>query len=153
MLQAKDYPAGSAIYSYVAPDGTNTHVDSEKLRVWCAEHSSDLEVLNTPVTAKIAMSFLDGAVIDFRHVERVLALPHLDPIIYGDVGTVGANGGPDVILIDGHHRYFAAFLCKVPFIPAYVLKPAQWHPFRIEGLPDLTEGQLRAMPTKPRSGR
>lgn len=150
MLNADDYPAGSAIYSYVDPEGNNIHVDSEKLRQWCAKHKKDMVVLETPVREAIAESFLADNVIDLAHVERVFEMPSLDPIIYGHDGTYNENGFPNVILIDGHHRYFGAYLAKCEFIPAYVLAPEQWHPFRIAGLPDLTEEQLKSMPTKPR---
>jgi len=148
MLQAKDYPPGSAIYSFVdAVTGENTHVDSEKLRQWCAANRATLEILNTPVDPNIAVSFLDENIIDLVHAGRVSKMKHLDPIIYGKVGTV-THGNPDVLLIDGHHRFFVAYIQGSPLIPAYILEPEQWHQFKIEGLPAVTEEQLRAMPTK-----
>jgi hypothetical protein len=125
----------------------NIHVDSEKLRQWCAAHRSELECLLTPVNPKIASSFLEDNVIDLDHAKEVLKMPALDPIIYGLSGTF-TNGNPDAILIDGHHRYFLAWVTKHEFIPSYLLKPEQWEPFKIDGLPSLTEEQLRAMPTK-----
>lgn len=152
MLDAKDYKPGCAIYSFVAEDGTNTHVDSELLRQWCAANKDKLEIMLTPVGGKIAQSFLTDGVIDIKHVERVLQMPHLDPIIYGKTGTFTEAGAPDVLLIDGHHRFFAAWLSRCELLPSYILEPAQWQQFQIEGLPDLTEEQLRAMPTKPRRG-
>jgi len=148
VLQAKDYPTGSAIYSFVdAETGENTHVDSEKLRQWCAANKASLEILLTPVDPQVALGFLEGNVIDLAHVARVQKMPKLDPIIYGKVGTL-TNGHPDVLLIDGHHRFFLAYAEGEPFIPAYILEPAQWQEFKIEGLPNMTEEQLRAKPGK-----
>lgn len=148
MLDAKDYPDGSAVYSFVDKDGTNTHIDSEKLRVWCREHRRELEIHLTPVEAHIASSFLTENVIDLPHVFEVAQMPKLDPLIYGHDGTYHTNGGPNVYLIDGHHRYFLAWTMKIPFIPAYLLKPGQWQQFQIIGLPDQTREQLIAAPTK-----
>lgn len=151
-LQAKDYPPGSFIYSFVEKDtGKNTHVDSELLRKWCAEHKEELrakeQIQLTPVTARIAVSFLEGNVIDLGHAAAVGKMETLDPIIYGKTGTI-TNDAPDVLLIDGHHRYFLAWATKTRFIPAYLLEPDQWRQFEIHGMPDLTEDMLRALPNK-----
>lgn len=145
-LQAKDYPEGAPVYSYVADDGVNVHIDSDKLRQWCAEHRFELEVLHTPVDGNVARNYLTENVVDLGHLVRVLAMTRLDPIIYGKWGTL-TKGRPDAILIDGHHRYCAAAIRYEAFIPSYVLERAQWEPFQIEGLPNVTQDQLRAQPT------
>jgi hypothetical protein len=146
-LNGKDYPIGAPIYTFVAEDGSNTHVDSEKLREWCAANRETLEWFYTPVKPEIAKSFERDNVIDVVHAIRVASMDKLDPIIYGKTGTLGANGGPDVILIDGHHRYYVAWKLGSDMIPGYVLEPEQWREFEIIGLPSLTEEQLRRAPT------
>lgn len=149
MLDGKNYPVGSAVYTFVDNEGVNTHVDSELLRQWCAAHTSELEVRLTPVASDIARSFLTDNVVDIDHLKRVMRMKTLDPLIYGHTGDF-TNGNPDVLLIDGHHRYFCAWLCKVAWMPAYILSPEQWHPFQIEGLPSQTHEQLRRAPVKNR---
>jgi len=149
-LDARDYPPGTPIYTYIDPaTGVNTHVDSDKLRQWCADNTAKLEVVLTPVDPNIACTFLDDNVIDLAHLARVKSMKRLDPIIYC-VTEIGANGYPNVLLVDGHHRFFLAYLDRRQLIESYILTREQWVPFQIIGLPDLTENQLRAMPTKPR---
>ena len=149
MLSAKDYKPGDAIYTYVDPEGNNIHIDSEKLRQWCADNASSLEVVATPLNESIALSFLDNNVVDFHHLIEVRGMDKWDPIIYCADGTYSkVNGGPNVILADGHHRYFCAWTMGAEWVPAYVLEPAQWHPFQIDGLPQVTEEELRRAPTK-----
>lgn len=149
-LDAKDYPPGTHIYSFVGHDGVNINIDAEKLRLWCAEHRPEVRL--TPVRASIAVDFLDGNVVDLEHVKEVMLLPTLDPIIYGQTG-IGDNGLPDVILIDGHHRYFIAWLTREQFIPAYLVPEKIWREFEIIGLPQITEEELRAMPNKAQVAR
>lgn len=149
-LDGKDYLDGKPhfIYTFIERDtGRNIHVDSELLRQWCAANRSTLEVVLTPVEERIAKTFLTGNVIDVDHVVEVGQMKHLDPIIYG-ITEIGANGHPDVLLIDGHHRYFLAAVKGEPLIPSYLLKPEQWKPFEIIGLPSQTEDELIATPTK-----
>jgi len=150
-LNAKDYPPGSSCFSFVAEDGTNIHVDSERLRKWCAENRERLKVVPTPIDKRIAKSFLHDNVVDAQHVERVLAMEALDPIIYGMTRTEAPGEAPDVLLIDGHHRYVAGAVVGATTIAAYLLEPEQWEPFRIGGLPTLSKEQLMLAPIKPRT--
>jgi hypothetical protein len=145
-LDGRNYPPGTPVFTFVAPDGANTHVDAEKLREWCTAHRAELEVVDTPVNFKLGLSFLIENVIDLAHAERVMRMEKLDPIIYGVTGT-GKNGRPDVILIDGHHRYFCAAVMGCKWIPSFVLAPFAWREFEIIGLPSVSEDQLRRMPT------
>ena len=144
-LRGEDYAPGTPIYSFVARDGKNTHIDSEKLRLWCKENRERLEVVNTPVSEKMANSFVDENVVDIAHVVRVMMMRKLDPVIYCKDGG-GTRDRPDVMLVDGHHRYVAAAVHNLRMIPAYVLEPEQWRDFEIIGLPDMTEEELRAAP-------
>lgn len=145
--KASDYSLFDPIYTFVDKEGNNINVDSEGLREWCAANKASLEVLATPVDRRIARSFLEGNVVDLHHVKEVMRLQALDPIIYGAMGTF-TNGNPDVILIDGHHRYFAAAVAGMPFIPSYILQPAQWREWEIIGLPKISEEELRSCPNK-----
>lgn len=148
MLDGKNYKPGDPIYTFVAKDGTNVHVDAEKLRVWCAEHRAELQVLSTPVESEHALKFLSDNALNIDNLMKVSKMASFDPLIYGHDGTYN-EGAPNVLLIDGHHRYFVAFARGWKWIDAYVLSPEQWHPFRIAGLDDFTEELLRAIPPKP----
>lgn len=151
MLDAKDYPPGTPIYSYVAGDDehTNVHIDSEKLRVWCVEHKAELEWVWIPVEVKQAREWIRDNVVDVSHVMRVMEMKSLDPVILCRIDPPRPKW-PQALYVDGHHRYVAAAVLKVKMIPAFILKPEQWQQFQIAGLPDMTQELLRAMPTKPR---
>lgn len=148
-LDAAPYLDGRlhAIYSYVDDAGVNVHIDAVLLREWCLMHKSELNVELAPVEDYIAKSFLDENVIDIIHAERVYHMPTWDPIIYCMDGTFHpGNGAPNVMLVDGHHRYFVSWLFKQRTVACYVLKPEQWKPFEIIGLPDLSREELIARP-------
>lgn len=126
--------------------GENTHIDSGGLREWCAANREKLKVEMVPVDKEIARSFLelDNSVSE-AHLKKVAGLKELDPIIFGMSGTF-SNGAPDVMLVDGHHRYYLAALAwGMEAIPAYVLERAQWEPFRMQ-LQDMTAEELRDLP-------
>lgn len=154
-LDAKNYGPGMPIYSYVvAGTGENIHIDSELLRLWCLEQQKKglLEVFNTPVSLKQADSFLSENVIDASHAISILGLKSWDPIIYCKYGT-STNGAPDVMLVDGHHRYWCAAKMGMKWAPAFVLEREQWQEFQILGMPDISEELLRVMPPRGGAGR
>lgn len=146
----RDYKPTDRIYTFVDPlTNENTNIDSEALRLWCAEHAGELEVFNTPCHQAMADRFFQTKAVDLFHVFEVCEMTQLDPIIYLKTGTFGANGGPDVLLADGHHRYVAAVMCGLQFIPSYLLEPEQWHEFLIEGMPQITAEELLARRPAP----
>lgn len=146
---ARDYPPGSPVYTYVDANGKNVHIDSKALHDWCQQ--AGLECVLTPIDCDMAMRFLLDNVVS---VERVMALAtrqDLTPIIYCMDGQYNNEGRPNVMLVDGHHRYVMMAVRthqahEMPLIPAYVLEPAQWEPFVIEGLPNMSQDMLRAAP-------
>lgn len=150
MLDGSKYKSGDPIYTFVADDGTNTHIDSKLLREWCLSNKSSLEVFATPVDPKLALRFQDENIISPVRVFELWHRRDLDPVIYCKSGTF-TDGRPDVMLVDGHHRYTLAAAKAWPVIPAYILELNQWKPFQIDGLPDLTVDFLRAMPITSRN--
>lgn len=131
------------IYTFVDDNGTNVHIASGKLLQWCLANNP--EVFNTPVEDGIAAGFIRDNSVDLA---RALALTRKQletPITYCKSGTF-TNGGPDVMLADGHHRYLRAALDGKKEIAAWVLEKEQWEPFKIDGLFDLTQEQLRNEP-------
>lgn len=148
-LDARNYPPGTPIYTFIANDGTTTHVDAVKLFQWC-EAQSDLETFRVPVERDRAIGFhRDNCISRSRVLELHLkGIATITPIIFGITGYT--NNLPDTILIDGRHRYTLFAAMSLPFIPAYLLHPFQWKPFKIEGLLDMTHDQLRAAPVNGR---
>lgn len=148
------------IYSFVErATGQNVHIASTRLRTWCLEHASEIEVLAVPVSRALAKSFLElNAILPQRANELLATLPEdmeqWEPLIYAHDGSFGDNGGPNVMLVDGHHRYYAAAQIGAPFILGWMLTTAQWEPFRITGLHEYTEQQLVDEPiiSKPHWG-
>lgn len=147
MLKARDLDPKEPIYTFVDNDGSNVHIASERLRKWTL--TQKLETFLVPMNFKLAQRFLLDNVADPMRVIQLLAKKQLDPVIFCKTGTT-TNGFPDVMLVDGHHRYVLAWKLQMHYIPAYTLEQHQWRPFEIEGCLDLTQEQLTAMPILPR---
>lgn len=136
------------VYTFIdGVTGENTHIDAIALRAWCLAHP-ELEVVNTPVDPEIAKRFIthDNS-ISIDNLKRVAAMKHHDPLIYCKTGSQ-TNGAPDVMLVDGHHRYFICAVKEIEWAPAYVLEREQWQPFVLDWVPKMTEEELRAAPKK-----
>lgn len=156
MIDGRTLPLFEPIYTFVAKDGTNTNVASNRLRLWCAAHKHDLEVVGTPVNLEQAKNYIRIHSASPKRVweliDRAANGQTFDPIIYGHDGSFADdNGGPNVILIDGHHRYVLYAALNIRIIPSYILTPTQWEQFIITNLPDITAEQLEAIPLYPRT--
>jgi hypothetical protein len=150
-----------SIYTFVTPDGTNIHIDSTALREWCLS-TPPLEVFNVPVHEEQARRLVE--------VDKAVSLTRLselfdkgtqalrdhpgqepfDPLIFCKDGKT-TDGAPDVMLVDGHHRYVLLAMMRIPFFPAYVLSPSEWQPFQLHGLPSYTAEELRNTPILKRN--
>jgi hypothetical protein len=133
------------IYTFVADDGENIHIDTDGLRTWCATHQP--EIFDIPIKQELLMEFIIDNVISPDRVAELFKRPHLDPIIMCEDGTTHpVNDGPNVMLVDGHHRFALAILRNQSHIPGHVLKVPEWKPFQLHNLPSITRDQLRASP-------
>jgi hypothetical protein len=137
------------IYSFVADDGTNVHIDSELLRLWCILNKP--EIFWLPLRYELLDQFKNDNVISEERVIELSKRNNLDPIIMVKDGTIGNNGGPNVMLVDGHHRYVLACLRKQAHIAGHLLEVEQWRPFQIHWLRDITAEELRARPVTKRN--
>lgn len=154
MLDGSTYPPHYPIYTFVDKAGVNTHIDSPRLRLWCLanERNPELEQGLAPVDRELANSFLRDNVVSMSRVIELLGKEELDPIILCQDGTFSSsNGGPNVMLVDGHHRLVLAAKLKLPQIPAFMVKLEQWKPFQVTNILDLTEEQLLAAPIQKRN--
>jgi hypothetical protein len=141
------------IYTFVDDQGVNTHIDSQALRKWCLEQAiiNKLEVFMCPIDYEVAKRFLIDNIIDPKRVAHLMIRRNLDPIIYCKDGTFSPkNGGPNVMLVDGHHRYYLQYKCGATHIPGFCLEVEQWKPFQLYGLPTVTAEQLKAAPVTKR---
>lgn len=142
------------IYTFIDNAGVNTHIDSENLRLWCLK-TPKLELFNIPIQTAVAVEMVHINVIS---LDRFLELrrrkhqrEHFDPIIMVKDGTIGSNGRPNVMLVDGHHRYFIAASDNEPYIEGWILEVAQWKPFQIKSQINLTQQQLIDLPPTKRN--
>jgi hypothetical protein len=136
------------IYTFVDSQGRNTNVASNRLRDWTIKARP--ETFLFPVDSKLAQRFLHDNIVTFERVLEIAMKKRLDPVIFCHDGTY-TDGAPNCMLVDGHHRYCYMGLSKQPVIPGHLLTPDQWKPFEIEGLCEITQNQLLAMPNKPRN--
>ena len=136
------------IYSFVGDDGENIHIDSEGLRIWCK--LAKPEVFLLPLNYGLAEQFIKDNVVSPKRIHELSLRKDLDPIIMCKDGTFGKNGGPNTMLVDGHHRYFIACMIKLYAIPGHLLEVEQWKPFQLRGIPDITADELRRRPITKR---
>lgn len=136
------------VYTFVGDDGENIHIDSEALRVWCM--LTKPEVFWIPLKYELAYDFIRDNVVDPFRIQELAKRKDLDPIIMVKDGTLGDNGHPNAMLVDGHHRYFIACMCKMEVIPGYMLEVEQWKPFQLHGIPKMTKEQLVRTPVTKR---
>lgn len=134
------------IYTFVDMEGNNINIDSAKLRLWCLQ--ANLEIVLTPIDHKLAASFLTQNVISLKRVQQLLDNFQLleEPIIFCKDGTYHTDGGANVMLVDGHHRYFTKAYLNMRFIESYLLEVEQWKPFQMHDLPNITREQLESIP-------
>jgi|HubBroStandDraft_4_1064222.scaffolds.fasta_scaffold56276_6 hypothetical protein len=139
----------NAVYTFVDNNGTNIHINSEGLRLWCIANKP--EIFWLPMNEKVAQDFVRDNVISLDRVKELSTRKNLDPIIMVKDGTFGSNGHPNAMLVDGHHRYFLTFLRKQPFIEGYFLEESQWRPFQIHWLRDISAEELKRRPVTKRN--
>lgn len=144
-----------AIYTFVAEDGTNINIDVDALRA--AIEREKPEVFLVPLSAAEATKMVtaDKAV----SLDRVVELAHRDPATLGPiVFCINADGdltdpanAPDVMLVDGHHRYVLWATLGLPECPAYVLPREMWQRFVLQGIPAVTQAELAEIPVAKRN--
>lgn len=150
-LHARNYRPGSPVYTYIANDGQNVHIDSQRLHHACAglRAKGMLEVVLVPVYRHVAQGYLRDNVVSKARLAALWSRTDLTPVIFG---LWDATPECEAIHIDGHHRYVLQAIKawqagdKSPFIEAHVLPHTMWGEYVIEGLMDLTKDQLKAAP-------
>lgn len=153
-IDGSKLPEGYPIYTFVdAETGQNTHIDTEKLRAWCYAMRHSLVIHHVPVDEAKVREFVEQNAVDMARVmELLLRDKPLDPIIFAHDGTYSPeNGGPNMLLVDGRHRYTLAHKCGLETIPAYLVDKHDWKHFEIVNIPDLTREQLAAVPIRERN--
>lgn len=156
MIPASALPFKASIYTFVTHSGENIHIFAGGLRLHCLE-SKTLEIFIVPVNFEMGQRLLRDNIISPVRAQELYtrfqsSKEGIEPVIFCKDGTLSeTNGQPNVMLVDGHHRYFLAASLKVPLIAAYVLEPEDWQPFQISGLPDTTQAALQAAPITKRS--
>jgi hypothetical protein len=135
------------VFTFVGNDGSNVNIHSGRLRE--AVLRSKLKVTLVPIDLEIAHSYVKENCVRIDRVKELAKRKNLDPIIYCEDGFT--DGIPDVMLVDGHHRYvMAALLQHLPVIPAVICLKEFWKPFQIIGLEDVSADLLRAIPVLKR---
>jgi hypothetical protein len=136
------------IYTFVGDDGVTTHIDSEALRLWCVANKPEIFLM--PMRPEVAEQMIPDNVVSIDRVRQLSLRKDLAPIIMVKDGTTGPNGHPNAMMVDGHHRYFLAFLRKQPYIEGHFLEEHQWKPFQIHWLRDMSAEELRRRPVTKR---
>lgn len=126
------------IYTHVFPDGRNIHIASGLLRKWCLANNP--EIVMAPVRQELGRTFRETNAVDLRRVRGLTPAQRSEPIIFCATGY--NNGIPNVLLVDGHHRYYRALIENERWIKSWILTPPEWAPFIIEDAPQITYKQM-----------
>lgn len=129
--------------------GQNINIASKRLFEHLLANPTKYPVAFIPVWPDVIADFLAENCINEAHAKRLTADQRAVPIILGHRGTYDASGAPDVMFIDGHHRYYRAFLEGDPVILTYLLTPSEWYDFSIVNLPKITKEELKEIAPKP----
>ena len=136
------------IFTSVDQDGNNTNIDVTGLYAWCQANKPEVFLL--PMLPGLAGEYIGNKIVDLDRVKELKRRRHLTPIIMCKDGTYGDDGAPNVLLVDGHHRYVLAALMERKHFKAHMLEEEQWRPFQLHGLPTMTQEQLLATPNRKR---
>lgn len=154
MIDGRTLPDGEPIYTHVLPDGRNIHIHSGRLREWCLRMEDRLPCMFVPIEKLLAKRYVTENIVSKDRVIELMARiskgERMDPAIYVKDGHY-THGRPDVLHVDGHHRYVAGAALGHPEILSWVLEPSQWKPFRIVHIRDFTHQELIDIPVTPRS--
>jgi hypothetical protein len=145
-IEALNLPLTDVIFTHVHTDGTNVHIASTRLHHWCLENSNNLEIASVPVEPKHARHFVDDNIVTLDRVQELVNRGFNSLVIPVILCAEDYSDRPDVLFVDGHHRYVAHYMLHVPQILAFLLRPCEWHPFRVDGLPSVTHKELLASP-------
>lgn len=151
MIDGRTLPEGEPVYTFVAEDGENFHIHAHRLRQHLIKTSH--KIISAPVRKALASQFLAENSISLERVQELMSRlfasdnPKPDPIIL----CLTPGGDHDVMLVDGHHRYFIHALYKVPVIPAWLVEPPIWQEFRVINIRNLSQDELIAAPLGERN--
>lgn len=141
MIDVLTMPEGESIYTFVGDDGENVHIACNRLRLWCREARP--EIFRCPIDRALAETFVRDNVISMERVKQMAGMTDLDPMIFCKTGTFDDGVNPDVLLVDGHHRYYTQR--NQEFGLGHVLEVIQWKPFQVVGIPPTTKAALLEM--------
>lgn len=154
MIDVSSLPHGHAIWTYVHADGTNLHLDVTGLRAkFLLNPAFDHKVFDLPLSLDLAKDYIRNNIVSLTRIEELAKRysqtepKRIEPILLCD----STKEDTDVYHVDGHHRYVLWALLKVPSIRALCIPYDLWQPFRVIGLPPLTQDALRAMPITKRN--
>jgi hypothetical protein len=134
-----------SIYTFVDGDtGENCNIASDELRRWCQRAKPKVHAI--AVRREWVQTFLTQNAINRSRLDalaqKYLHGAAIEPIIMCYTDRSKDEG----MLVDGRHRYVYSFVEGLRRIPAYMLDRAEWHPFRISGLPSMTQEELEKEP-------
>lgn len=146
MLDPYSLPPNGISYTYVdkiTKEVIQIYVDG--LRKHCLQvHLRDRWV-NVPVSFATMNKLIDENSVNQKRVKKLIReIKHtgkIEPVIFCHDGNF-TEGRPDVMLVDGHHRYVAAAMSFAKFIPAWIIPIKEWEPFRIKQVRNITADEL-----------
>jgi hypothetical protein len=148
MIDEKTLGPLEPIFTFVSHDGTNVNIHPGRLREEVLRKKP--EVIMTTVDKDIAYSYVENNCVSLYRVrELATRRTSREPIIYCEDGFT--DGIPDVMLVDGHHRYVLAATQGLTVIRSVLLLKEFWKPFQIIGTDKISAAFLKAIPVHKRN--
>lgn len=125
-----EVPMDTVVFSHVDDDtGAQTHYAITHALAWIKEHEGEVEKATIDVEAEAAIMIINCRGLEAHRFDPLLSVDNPDPVLFV------AMPDDSHLLIDGSHRYAAAWAREAPTLRAYILTWEQAQNFIIEGLP------------------
>ena len=152
-IDARDMGLFEPLYTFVSDEGENINIASARLRAWTNDKANGIETVLVPCRHEVAEKFLAEGSVSVEHCVQLarqvcdegLKLWPVLLALYGNV-PIEEDLTQDVICVDGHHTTLLFAMSGAKEMPVQFITRAQWEPFRVIGLRDISQSTLRAMP-------
>lgn len=136
-IPAEEIGIRETVFSYVLDDGKNIVFAVDRLLAWCK--AQKLTIYKIPVDPVFVSYCRENRGIEQHRLDQLTIKQCREPLLFCTWYDESQ------LLVDGHHRYVNLGNRGSKWCRGWVLKPAQWEPFLVDGFGSLTSSELMSM--------